>query len=56
MTGMVMMGYVDVGVATAYKDYVVNLAKTYPKSWWIICTAEWELRFEWAVSERRRQR
>ena len=49
-------GYVDKGVADMYMECFVNLAKSYPRAWWICCTAELELRYEWAVTEKRRQR
>ena len=54
-TGFVMGFVVEKGVAEAYRDYFVALAKLYPRAWWVACQAEWELRFEWAVQERRRQ-
>ena len=54
-TGFVMGDVVEKGVAEAYRDYFAALAKIYPRAWWVACQAEWQLRFEWAVQERRRQ-
>ena len=54
-TGFIMGAYLDEGVADGYRDFFVALAKSYPDCWWICCKAEWELRHEWAIRERRRQ-
>ena len=51
-----MAGIIERGVADTYRDYVKNLAQTYPHAWWVACQADWEIRFEWAVHEYRRQR
>ena len=56
VTGFVMSGTVDKGVAEAYGKMFAAMAKQYPRSWWICCMAEWECRFEWAPEELRRQR
>ena len=44
------------GTADGYRDHFIATAKAYPRHWWIVCTADWELRMEWAITERRRLR
>ena len=51
----VMCGAISEGVASAYKKFFVQLAKNYPKCWWLAAQVEWQLRHEWALAERRRQ-
>ena len=53
---MVMLDYVDKGIAEGYRDFFSDLAQTHSKCWWIVCLAEWECRHEWAIGERRRQK
>ena len=54
VSGFVMGGYIDVGTADGYRDHFIATTKAYPRHWWIVCMAEWELRMEWAITERRR--
>ena len=56
MTGFVMGATCARGLADAYMKFFVKMAKMYPQCWHIACQAEWELRFEWAVKELRRQK
>ena len=51
----VMGGHIDKGVADAYKAFLKKLAINYAAVWWMVCQADWHMRFEWAVEERRRQ-
>ena len=55
-SGFVMGDYLDTGIADGYRDHFVATAKAYPRHWWIVCMADWELRMEWATTERRRRR
>ena len=54
-SGFLIGEVVLAGITEAYKDHFVTKASNYPRAWWISCQAEWQLRFEWAVAEQRRQ-
>ena len=54
--GFVMGGFIDRGVADAYKAFFKKLAMNYPSVWWMAYQADWQLRHEWALDERRRQK
>ena len=56
MTGFVMGASVERGVAETYMNFFSRMAKAYPGCWHLACQAEWQLRFEWAKKELRRQR